>query len=93
MTRHPAVAAAVLALLAAAPAAWPQAPADPRAEPVVTSLTLFAGTTQGLWRSRDWGGSWEPVRGKEPGARMDGVGRVHAVVALGVHVFVAAAPV
>lgn len=33
--------------------------------PVVTSLTLFAGSPAGLWRSRDWGGTWELAR---PGA-------------------------
>jgi photosystem II stability/assembly factor-like uncharacterized protein len=30
--------------------------------PVVTSLALFAGSPGGLWRSRDWGGTWERAR-------------------------------
>jgi photosystem II stability/assembly factor-like uncharacterized protein len=30
--------------------------------PIATSLTLFAGSANGLWRSRDWGGSWEKAR-------------------------------
>ena len=37
------------------------APAQEQGGPVTTSLTLFAGTAQGPWRSRDWGGSWERV--------------------------------
>jgi photosystem II stability/assembly factor-like uncharacterized protein len=50
---------------------------QPQAQPVVTSLTLFAGTGSGLWRSRNWGADWERAR---PGA-------VHAILALGPRVY------
>jgi photosystem II stability/assembly factor-like uncharacterized protein len=33
-----------------------------QSSPVVTSLTLFAGSPAGLWRSGDWGARWELVR-------------------------------
>lgn len=56
---------------------------------IVTTLTLFAGTAQGLWRSTDWGGSWERVHGRTSGVRLDGLGAAHAVRALGVGVWVA----
>jgi photosystem II stability/assembly factor-like uncharacterized protein len=48
-----------------------------QASPVVTSLTLFAGSPAGLWRSRDWGGTWELAR---PGA-------VHAILPFGPRVY------
>ena len=51
------------ALFASAALALAQAPPRPAASapPVVTTLTLFAGVAEGLWRSRDWGGTWEAV--------------------------------
>jgi photosystem II stability/assembly factor-like uncharacterized protein len=61
-----------LATVLAGGLAWPQAQA-----PVVTSLTLFAGSPAGLWRSRDWGGTWELAR---PGA-------VHTILPFGPRVF------
>ncbi len=48
-----------------------------QAPPIVTSLTLFAGSPAGLWRSRDWGGNWELAR---PGA-------VHTILPLGPGVY------
>lgn len=66
-----------------------QAPSRLEKDPVVASLTLFAGSTDGLWWSRDWGGAWERVVGEKPGVPLDAQGRVHAVVALGTEVFVA----
>jgi photosystem II stability/assembly factor-like uncharacterized protein len=47
--------------------------------PIVTSLTLFAGSPAGLWRSRDWGGTWQLARKESP---------VHTVLPLGTAVFV-----
>jgi photosystem II stability/assembly factor-like uncharacterized protein len=47
---------------------------------VVTSLTLFAGTPSGLWKSGNWGGSWERVR----------PGPVHALWPVGPRVFAGA---
>jgi photosystem II stability/assembly factor-like uncharacterized protein len=48
-----------------------------QAPPVVTSLTLFAGSPNGLWRSRDWGGTWERARA-EP---------AHTILPLGPRVY------
>jgi len=59
------------------------------AQQIVTSLTLFAGTPEGLWRSADWGGSWERVRGHFSGVRLDGLGAARAIVPLGPQVYVA----
>lgn len=52
---------------------------------VVTTLTLFAGTDQGLYRSQNWGLDWEPV--KHPG--LAGLGAVHQVLPLGPRVYAA----
>lgn len=80
----PASAAFLLAALALGRAAAQDQP------PVVTSLTLFAGTSGGLWRSTDWGSHWERVRGRSEGVPLD-VGAVHSVVAaLGRRVFLGA---
>lgn len=62
-----------------------QAPGDP----VVTSLTLFAGTRDGLFRSGDWGGTWTRVEGASSGASLAGIGAVHAVSARGMLVMAA----
>ena len=43
------------------------APAQDRSGPVVTTLTIFAGTESGLWRSTDWGYHWERVQGASGG--------------------------
>ena len=60
--------AAGLTLAAFASAAAAQTPTpQPTVEPVVTTLTLFAGTLETLWRSKDWGASWERVSGLSPG--------------------------
>jgi ligand-binding sensor domain-containing protein len=50
---------------------------------VVTTLTLFAGTDQGLYRSYNWGLDW--ARLKDPG--LTGLGAVHQVVPLGPRVY------
>jgi photosystem II stability/assembly factor-like uncharacterized protein len=57
---------------------------------VVTSLTVFAGTPEGLYRSRDWGSTWQAAigsNGKTYG--LDGVGAVRDVLPLGPQVFLA----
>jgi photosystem II stability/assembly factor-like uncharacterized protein len=62
-------AAAVGFWLVAAPA-LAQAPTPtprPSVEPVVTSLTIFAGTADGLWRTRDWGATWRRAESLPPG--------------------------
>lgn len=54
---------------------------------VVTTLTLFAGNDEGLWRSRDWGGSWERVRSAE----LHDLGAVHVIQPLGLRVYLGGA--
>jgi photosystem II stability/assembly factor-like uncharacterized protein len=77
--------AAALALVAALEAA----PASPQEGAIVTSLTLFAGTSEGLWRSTNWAASWEKVAGRMAGVRLDGLGAVRAVWPLANEVWVA----
>ena len=56
--------------------------------PVVTSLTIFAGTPEGLWRSKDWGGTWELVEGAQ--GVVAPAGAVLTIHALGPRVYVGA---
>ena len=56
---------------------------------VVTTLTLFAGTSEGLWRSGDWGSTWERVYGRTSGVRLDVLGGVRAIVPRGPQVWAA----
>ncbi|MEE8217577.1 MAG: hypothetical protein V3S03_01280 [Vicinamibacteria bacterium] len=56
---------------------------------IITSLSLFAGTAEGLWRSGDWGHTWERVRGTAAGARLDGLGAARVVIPIGPKVYVA----
>lgn len=73
-----------LAVLAAA-----QEPSRDAPPPgLVTSLTLFAGAPSGLWRTRDWGRTWERVEGALPARRLDGLGAARAIVPLGPQVWV-----
>jgi photosystem II stability/assembly factor-like uncharacterized protein len=58
---------------------------------VVTTLTIFAGTESGLWRSTDWGHRWERVEGGSGGVSLRDVGAVHSILALGPRVYVGAA--
>lgn len=53
--------------------------ANAQSPTIVTSLTLFAGSPAGLWRSRDWGSTWQLARKEAP---------VHTVLPLGTAVFV-----
>jgi photosystem II stability/assembly factor-like uncharacterized protein len=57
---------------------------------VVTSLTLFAGTPSGLWRSTNWGGKWDRVVGKAEGVSLAEVGIVRGILPIGRQVYVAA---
>ena len=58
--------------------------------PVVTTLTIFAGTETGLWRSGDWGYRWQRVEGGQGGESMREVGAVRSILALGPRVYVGA---
>jgi photosystem II stability/assembly factor-like uncharacterized protein len=57
---------------------------------VITSLTLFAGTPSGLWRSTNWGGKWERVVGRAEGVSLAEVGTVRGILPIGRQVYVAA---
>lgn len=87
--RLPLVAAPALALLFLAPLAppgsWAQSPG--LAPAVATTLTLFAGTPVGLWRSRDWGRTWERVAGRSSSASLEDLGVAHSVLPLGTRVY------
>jgi photosystem II stability/assembly factor-like uncharacterized protein len=56
----------------------------------VSSLTLFAGTASGLWRSPDWGTNWLRVLGGGAGASLDKVGPVRCISPLGPQVYIVA---
>jgi photosystem II stability/assembly factor-like uncharacterized protein len=90
MTRRGAFALVTALLVSPAAAQVPESTPAP-ASPVVTSLTLFAGTAEGLWRSVDWGGSWQIVKGRSSGTSLETLGAARAVVPLGPQVFVAGA--
>ena len=67
------------------------APAQERSSgPVVTSLTIFAGTDSGLWRSSDWGYRWDRVHGSDRGESLKEIGAVRTILALGPRVYVGA---
>jgi len=74
-----------LVWLAAAGSAAGPAPQD---SPVVTSLTLFAGTLEGPFLSRDWGRSWEPIeRVAHKGDDPQSAGATHAFYPVGPRVY------
>jgi photosystem II stability/assembly factor-like uncharacterized protein len=79
--RRAALAAACALLLAAVPGSGQGT--------IVTSLTLFAGTAEGLWRSTNWAGSWERVGGSMAGVHLDALGAARAVVPLANEVWLA----
>lgn len=58
--------------------------------PVVTTLTLFAGTASGLWRSTNWGAKWERVTGRSEGVSLADSGAVHGILPIGRQVYLAA---
>jgi photosystem II stability/assembly factor-like uncharacterized protein len=79
-----------LLLLAAVTAAvLPQADrvAAQNANPIVTTLALFAGTPSGLRLSRDWGTTWDR---RDPAAKdgLETVGAVRVILPLGPTVYV-----
>jgi photosystem II stability/assembly factor-like uncharacterized protein len=71
------------ALLAAGGAAQ-----QPGSGQVVTSLTLFAGTGEGLFRSLDWSGSWSRVEGRTTSVGLEGLGAARSLVLLTTQVWV-----
>jgi photosystem II stability/assembly factor-like uncharacterized protein len=59
----------------------------PTVEPVVTTLTVFAGTPEALWRTKDWGYTWEPVAGLAR-AKQEPLSEVRAIFPTGSRVYV-----
>ena len=79
------------ALVAAAALAGPAvAQGPPREASVVTSLTIFAGTARGLFRSRDWGTSFQRVLGGGMDAPLERMGAVGCLLPVGPQVIVGA---
>jgi photosystem II stability/assembly factor-like uncharacterized protein len=54
----------------------------------VTSLTLFAGTDSGLWRSRDWGTTWERADKTKAGESLIDLGSVGVIWPVAPQVYV-----
>jgi photosystem II stability/assembly factor-like uncharacterized protein len=63
---------------------------DRSSGPVVTTLTIFAGTDSGLWRSSDWGYRWDRAQGSDRGESLKEIGAVRSILALGPRVYVGA---
>jgi len=78
---------AAVALLAGSATLGVAADRAPDRPVVVTTLTLFAGTDEGLYRSRNWGLDWELLKH----AGLAGLGAVHQVLPLGPRVSVGGA--
>jgi len=74
--------AAALAVVVAALLAAPGMGQQWGSSPVVSSLTLFVGTAEGLWRSTDWSHTWTRVEGRPSGVPLDDLGAARAVVLL-----------
>jgi hypothetical protein len=80
----------LLVSVAVACALLPEAGAVPSdANPIVTTLALFAGTPSGLRLSRDWGTTWER---RDPAAAdgLETAGAVRVILPLGPTVFLGA---
>src|SRR5262249_44775593 len=71
-------------LLATALASVVLAGEQPKRDAAVSSLTLFAGTESGLWRSPNWGNDWMPVKADG----LAGLGAARCVFPMGPRVYV-----
>ncbi len=78
----------MLAGLAALLIAARSAPQQAGSGPVVSSLMLFAGTAEGLWRSTDWSRTWSRVEGRTTSVGLEGLGPARSVVLLTTQVWV-----
>jgi hypothetical protein len=90
--RGAALATSAAALLLAAPVSSPspqQPSPSPPPRPAITSLSVFAGTPSGLFRSYDWGNTWHAVNTAEKAFGLDGVGAVRDVLPIGPRVYLA----
>jgi photosystem II stability/assembly factor-like uncharacterized protein len=79
---------AVLAGLAALLVAAHGASQQTGSGPVVSSLMLFAGTGEGLWRSTDWSRTWGRVVGRTTSVGLEGLGPARTLVLLTTQVWV-----
>ena len=84
-----AVASLVASITPAAPALAQLVEGD--VPPIVTTLTLFAGTPEGLWQSSSWGREWERAMGDASGESLEEIGEVYSIVVLTTSVYVGAA--
>jgi photosystem II stability/assembly factor-like uncharacterized protein len=87
-------AALALGALLAAAWSWPspqEPPPTPARSPrsAVTSLSVFAGTASGLYRSYDWGNSWHRIGTTEKPVGLVAVGAVRDVYPIGPQVYLA----
>ncbi len=89
MIRRVVLAALVVVLTQIGPARAQQG--NREAPPIVTTLTLFAGTPEGLWQSRSWGRSWEREMGAASGESLEEIGEIYSIVVLTTSVYVGAA--
>lgn len=71
--------------LAAALSLWPERALA--TDPIVTSLSLFAGSRSGLWRSSDWGQTWERLSRAPAGGAPGALRTIHAIWAQGRRVY------
>ena len=62
--------------------------AQPQSAPIAVTLTMFAGSDSGLWRSSDWGHRWERVLGPGQEPVLRDIGAVRAILAVGPRVYV-----
>ena len=54
----------------------------------MTSLTIFAGTRETLWRTKDWGSTWQQVAGLPVTAGLEPLREVQAIYPTGPRVYV-----
>jgi len=81
----------IAALTAAALGQEQEPPRLRRENPVLTTLTIFAGGPSGMWRSPDWGFTWKKLEKKsEKGEDPATMGAVSAILPVGPTVYVAA---
>jgi photosystem II stability/assembly factor-like uncharacterized protein len=78
------VAAALAATTAGPPRVLTAQTTRTEGNPTVVTLTIFAGTPDGLRRSRDWGGTWERVSA----SGLEGLGAVRCILPVGPRVYV-----
>jgi photosystem II stability/assembly factor-like uncharacterized protein len=81
---------AALCASAQAPSQAPSKSQGPDRNAAVTTLTIFAGTARGLYRSRDWGTTFEAVVGRSPGDHLGATGGVSCILPLGPQVLMGA---